>query len=149
MDRNTTLRWLKLGSALTVLFGILVAAAATPFGAEPARFLADLIFFPVDGAQRLAAPETRLISAIGGGVMAGWGVLLWMISTHLFPSDNALAAKLIISSVVTWFVIDSAGSIVAGAPLNAALNVSFLLIFCIPLWRHRLYAGRPIVEPME
>jgi hypothetical protein len=137
MDQDTTLRWLKFGSALTILFGILVAAAATPFGAEPARLLADLIFFPIDGAQSLAAPEARLISAIGGGVMAGWGVLLWMISTKLFPTDNALAAKLIISSIVTWFVIDGAGSIVAGAPLNAVFNVSFLLIFCIPLWRHQ------------
>jgi hypothetical protein len=137
MDQDTTLRWLKFGSALTILFGLLVAAAATPLGAGPAQFLADLIFFPIDGAQRLAAPETRLISAIGGGVMAGWGVLLWMISTNLFPSDSALAAKLITSSLVTWFVIDGAGSIVAGAPLNAVFNVSFLLIFCIPLWRHR------------
>ncbi len=69
--------------------------------------------------------------------MAGWGVLLWMLSTHLFPSDQALAAKLIIASIVTWFVIDSTGSILAGAPLNAAFNVSFLLIFCVPLWRYR------------
>ena len=149
MDQKTTQRWLKFGSALTILFGILIAAASTPLGAEPARFLADLIFFPIDGAQHLAASETRLISAIGGGVMAGWGVLLWMISTHLFPSDDALATKLIVSSIVTWFVIDGVGSIVAGAPLNAVFNVSFLLIFCIPLWRYRLYAGRPIVEPME
>jgi len=149
MDQNTTLRWLKFGSALTVLFGILIAAAATPLGAEPAQFLADLIFFPIDGAQHLAASETRLISAIGGGVMAGWGVLLWMVSTHLFPSDDALATKLIISSIGMWFVIDGVGSIAAGAPLNAAFNVSFLLIFYIPLWRYRLYAGRPIVKPMK
>ncbi len=137
MNQHTTLRWLKFGSALTVFFGILVAAAATQIGAAPTQFLADLIFFPIDGAQDLAAPETRLISAIGGGVMAGWGVLLWMLSTHLFPSDQALAAKLIIASIVTWFVIDSTGSILAGAPLNAVFNVSFLLIFCVPLWRYR------------
>jgi hypothetical protein len=137
MNQNTTLRWLKFGSALTIVFGILVAAAATPIGAAPTQFLADLIFFPIDGAQDLAAPETRLISAIGGGVMAGWGVLLWMLSTHLFPSDQALAAKLIIASIVTWFIIDSTGSIIAGAPLNAAFNVSFLLVFCVPLWRYR------------
>jgi len=137
MNQNTTLRWLKLGSALTIIFGIMIAAAATPIAAAPTQFLADLIFFPIDGAQDLAAPETRLISAVGGVVMAGWGVLLWMLSTHLFPSDQALAAKLIIASIVTWFVIDSTGSIIAGAPLNAVFNVSFLLIFCVPLWRYR------------
>ena len=137
MNQDTTLRWLKFGSALTIFFGILVAAAATPIGAAPTQFLTDLIFYPIDGAQDLTAPETRLISAIGGGVMAGWGVLLWMLSTQLFPSDQALAAKLIIASIVTWFVIDSTGSIIVGAPLNVAFNVSFLLIFCVPLWRYR------------
>jgi hypothetical protein len=30
MNQNTTLRCLKFGSALTIFFGILVAAAATP-----------------------------------------------------------------------------------------------------------------------
>jgi len=137
MNQNITLRWLKFGSALTIFFGLLVAAAATPIGAAPAQFLADLIFFPIDSAQDLAAPETRLMSAIGGGVMAGWGVMLWMLSTRLFPSDQALAAKLIITSIVTWFVIDSTGSILAGAPLNVAFNLSFLLIFGVPLWRYR------------
>ena len=137
MNQNTTLRWLKFGSALTIFFGLLVAAAATPVGSGPTQFLIDLIFFPSDGAQDIAAPETRLISAIGGGVMAGWGVLLWMLSTRVFPNDQVLAAKLITTSIITWFVIDSTGSILAGAPLNAAFNVSFLLIFCIPLWRYR------------
>jgi hypothetical protein len=137
MNQETTLRWLKFGSALTIFFGILVAAAATPMTAGPTQFLADLIFFPIDGAQDISPPETRLISAIGGGVMAGWGVLLWMLSTQLFPINQALAARLIITSIVTWFVIDSTGSIIAGAPLNAAFNLSFLLIFCVPLWRYR------------
>jgi len=137
MNEEITLRWLKFGSALTIFFGILVAAAATPIAAGPTQFLADLIFFPIDGAQDISSSETRLISAIGGGVMAGWGVLLWMLSTQLFPSNQALAANLIIASIVTWFVIDSTGSIIAGAPLNAVFNVSFLLIFCLPLWRYR------------
>ncbi len=137
MNQEITLRWLKFGSALTIFFGILVAAAATPIAAGPTQFLADLIFFPIDGAQDISAPETRLTNAIGGGVMAGWGVLLWMLSTQLFPINQALAARLIMASIVTWFIIDSAGSIIAGAPLNAVFNVSFLLIFCIPLWRYR------------
>ena len=137
MNQDSTLRWLKFGSALTIVFGILVAAAATPIGAAPTQFLTDLIFFPIDGAQDVTAPETRLMSAIGGGVMAGWGVLLWMLSTQLFPSEQALAAKLIIASIVTWFVIDSTGSIIVGAPFNAVFNLTFLLIFCAPLWRYR------------
>jgi len=135
MTQESTQRWLKFGSGLTLFFGVLIAAAATPIGAPPTQFLADLIFFPVDGAQSVVAPETRLVNAIGGGVMAGWGLLLWKLSTTVYPRDPALARQLIIPSIVIWFVIDSTGSILAGAPLNAVFNLSFLLIFCVPLWR--------------
>lgn len=45
MKPATVVLWLKIGSALTIFFGVLVAAA----------------------------PESRLLAAIGRGVMAGWG----------------------------------------------------------------------------
>ena len=129
MTQETTIRWLKFGSALTIFFGALIAAAAVPAMSGPVQFLADFIFFPLDGLQSVTAEETRLINAIGGGVMVGWGVMLWMVSTQLYPKEPALAGKIIMTSIVVWFVIDSAGSVFAGAPLNALGNVSFLLVF--------------------
>lgn len=135
MTQETTIRWLKFGSALTIFFGFLVAAATVQALSGPVQFLADLIFFPLDGLQSVAAEETRLINAIAGGVMVGWGVMLWMVSTQLYPKEPALAGKIIITSIIVWFVIDSTGSVLAGAPLNALGNTSFLLIFCLPLWR--------------
>ena len=88
MTQATTIRWLQAGSALTVFFGALVAAAAVPALSGPVRFLADLIFFPLDGLQSVAAEETRLINAIAGGVMVGWGLMLWMLSTQLFRKNR-------------------------------------------------------------
>ena len=137
MTQETTIGWLKFGSALTIFFGALIAAATVPALSGPVQFLADFIFFPLDGLQSVAAEETRLINAIGGGVMVGWGVMLWMVSTQLYPKEPVLAGKIIMSSIIVWFVIDSTGSVLAGAPLNALGNVSFLLIFCLPLWLAR------------
>ncbi|MDJ0908089.1 MAG: hypothetical protein QNI99_02780 [Woeseiaceae bacterium] len=134
MKQETTVLWLKAGSALTVFFGVLIALASIPAANAPVEILADLIFFPVDGAQNVGAPETRLMNAIGGGVMTGWGIMIWMLATRLYPREPALAKQLIVTSVVAWFVVDSAGSLMSGAPLNALFNVSFLLIFCVPLW---------------
>ncbi len=134
MKQETTVLWLKAGSALTVFFGVLIALASIPAASAPVEILADLIFFPVDGAQNVGAPETRLMNAIGGGVMTGWGIMIWMLATRLYPREPALAKQLIVTSVVAWFVVDSAGSLMSGAPLNALFNVSFLLIFCVPLW---------------
>ena len=112
----------------------MLAAAAFPPLAGPTEFFADLILFPLDGAQDISANPTRLISAICGGVMAGWGVLFWMLATRLAPTDPILTKQLILGSIFTWFVIDSTCSVLAGAPLNVVGNIAFLLIFVLPAW---------------
>ena len=138
MTQQTTILWLRTGSGLMIFFGLLIAIATIPATAAPVEFLADLIFFPLDGAQDIGAPETRLMSAISGGLLIGWGLMLWMLATRLYPAEPALAKQLILPSIIAWFIVDSTGSILSGALLNALLNVSFLLIFCVPLRR----AGR-------
>ena len=133
MQDHTAQTSLQIASAIIVAFGIVTAAAAHPQAAGITTFLVDLMFWPVDGAQSLAAPEARLLSAIGGGVTAGWGVMLWLVSTRLYGREPALTRSIILTSIATWFVIDSTCSILAGAPFNALLNVGFLLLFWVPL----------------
>jgi hypothetical protein len=135
MQANSTVFWLKTAAAVTMGFGVLVAAAALPAAAGITRFLVDLVFWPVDGGQSLAAPETRLFCAIAGGVMAGWGITMWLIATRLYAREPELARTMILEGAVTWFVIDSIGSTLAGAPGNVLLNIPFLLMFVLPLWR--------------
>lgn len=135
MHSQSTSKWLRAASALVVGFGVLVVLAAYPATAGLTMFLIDFILWPIDGAQSGATPELRLIFAISGGVMVGWGVMLWLIATRLYPREPQLARSMILWSVGVWFVVDSAASIVAGAPLNALLNTSFLLMFGLPLWR--------------
>ena len=135
MAMAARLRWLKLGSALTVLFGILIAAAATPTLQAPIEWSLDLVYFPLDDAPQIQGSALRLISAISGGVMVGWGVMLWMVATQVFSQHPALGRRLILGSVGAWFVIDSSMSVAAGAPLNAFLNTGFLLVFFLPVWK--------------
>ena len=135
MSAEATQTWLKVAAAVTMGFGLLIGLAAYPATAGVTAFLTDLIFWPIDSAQTLAAPETRLFCAIIGGIMVGWGLMIWLITSRLYPREPALARMLILTSIGTWFVIDSAGSLAAGAPLNALLNIGFLLLFVIPL-RH-------------
>lgn len=135
MSSQATVAWLKAASALIVGFGIITVSATIPAAAGLARFLIDMIFWPIDGAQTLAAPETRLLCAIAGGLMTGWGAMLWLAATRLYPQAPELAGTMIMVSLATWFIVDSLGSILAGAPLNAVLNMGFLPIFLIPLMR--------------
>ncbi len=135
MPSQSTIAWLRIASATVVGFGILAALAALPATSMPIQMMVDLIFWPVDGAPGEWGPQTRFVSGVGGGVMTGWGVMLWLVSTRLYPRDPELGRTLILTSIGIWFVVDSAASIAAGAPLNAFLNVSFLVIFYVPLRR--------------
>jgi hypothetical protein len=130
---SKTIAWLKAASLVIVGFGILVVFAALPATSGPTLFITNLVSWRFDGSQNLAMPETRLLCAVLGGVLTGWGMLLWLISSQLFPREPELARRLILWSVGTWFVIDSTGSIVAGAPTNALFNIPFLLAFLLPL----------------
>lgn len=39
----------------------------------------------------------------------------------------------IMTGITFWFVTDSTASILSGAPVNAVLNIGFLLLFALPL----------------
>jgi hypothetical protein len=126
-------KWLKAASALVIGFGVLVALSALPAANGPTMLLADILFWPPDGAQSWLAAETRLVSAIGGGVMVGWGWVLWVLSGEVMARAPDLARRMILQSVGMWFVIDSTGSVAAGAPLNVLGNLAFLAAFVWPL----------------
>lgn len=133
MNLDSRIRWLKAGSLITIGFGLLIAAAAIPALNYPVEILTDLIFFPADGTPTIGAPGERLLSAITGGIMAGWGAMMYLVATELLPKDPALGRRLILISIVTWFIIDSSMSVAAGAPLNVIGNLGFLAIFVLPL----------------
>ncbi|MGF1477674.1 MAG: hypothetical protein ACFB6S_19180 [Geminicoccaceae bacterium] len=135
MSALNTVFWLKIAAGVVIGFGILAALAAHPGTAAPFRLLADLVLWPIDGAQSLATDESRILCAIAGGLMCGWGVLLWLVADRLPAQAPGLVKPLILASVVSWFVVDSLASVAAGAPLNAVLNAGFLAMFVVPLIR--------------
>ena len=135
MTNDTPIRWLQAGAAITVGFGLLMAAAAIPALQAPTEFLLDLIFFPVDQGQTMDTAAARLLTAITGGLMTGMGVMLWIVATELCPRDPALGRRLIFLGIGSWYVVDSSMSVAAGAPLNVLFNAGFLLIFVVPAWR--------------
>lgn len=141
MPVSTAIVWLKAASAVLMIgLGLMFAIAAYPPTSGLVTIMVDLLFWPIDGAQTAAAPETRIILAIGGGITAGWGVLVWQIATHLMPSNPAMARHILMRSLLTWFVIDSTCSWLAGAPINIPANAGFLLVFLWPLWRMERYS---------
>lgn len=125
---------LKTASAATIGFGLLIALGAHPATGGLTYLLGDVLLWPIDGAERGATNEARLLYAIAGGLMAGMGWMLWELSGRGLAQDRALARRIIAGGLAVWFVVDCTGSWAAGAPLNLLANSAFLALFAVPLW---------------
>jgi hypothetical protein len=134
MHLKTRIAWLKTGSAITIGFGVIIAAAAIPSLQAPTGLLLDLVYLPLDGAPSAGGSAARLLSAISGGVLVGWGLMMWLLATTLYAKEPQLCRRIMLTSIISWFVVDSSMSIAAGAILNAFFNIGFLLVFALPVW---------------
>lgn len=118
----------------------MVTGPVTPFMGLLNGFL-DLAHQPVDGGQVVADDAARLLTAILGGILVGFGVMIWLIAERVLRTDPALGRGLILVPLLCWFVTDSLGSILAGAWFNAIINVAILVSFLIPLLVGKTNAG--------
>jgi len=125
--------WKNLGAWLFIGFGAVIALASMPATSGPTLLLADLVLGQTDGDQ-IITPASRLLSAILGGVMVGFGTMLLVLVAKLYPREPQVVRTVILSGVWVWFAVDSVASVAAGAPVNALLNVGFLMAFIVP-WR--------------
>jgi hypothetical protein len=134
-------KWLMFTAIGIAAFGPLCTLATMPGLAEPARLALDLLAWPIDGAQSFADPTARFLSALAGGFLIGWGVTLWCVARHVHPLAPEPVRRAVVAGLLGWFVVDSAGSIAAGFPINVAFNTLTLLILVGPLWWPARAAG--------
>jgi hypothetical protein len=127
--------WLKVTAVVVGSFAPVFFLGSMPATREPARLTLDLLSWPINGATTFDSADTRFLSAVTGGFLLGWGVLIWRLSTDLFDFAPEAVRKIVLASVLAWFVLDSAGSIASGNAPNAGFNVAVLLLAVGPLWR--------------
>ncbi len=101
---------------------------------EPARLTLDLLSWPLDQAQTYDDDTLRFLSALTGGFLLGWGVMILCLRAWAYDAAPDGVRKSVVVGVLAWFVLDSAGSIASGNPSNALFNVVVLLLAVGPLW---------------
>lgn len=127
--------WLKVAAVFIGGFGPVFTLGAMEHTLEPARLSLDLLSWPVDGATTYESPDTRFLSALTGGFLFGWGVMIWMLSSRLYDAEPEGVRRAALASFLGWFCLDSAGSIASGNASNALFNVLVLFALVGPLWR--------------
>lgn len=135
MHIQSSMKWLKIASATLIGFGFLSVLGAHPAVDGLARWFISFAIWPFAELSAVTDTETRLLWAILGGICVGWGVMFWLLTTHLYEEHHHTLRPIMIKAVLAWFVVDSAASIASGAAFNAVLNISFLALFLYPLFR--------------
>jgi len=127
--------WLKITAIVIGSFGPVFFLGTMTSTLEPARFTLDLLSWPIDGATTCASSDTRFLSALTGGFLMGWGVMVWCLSSWVYDKAPEAVRKTVVVGVLSWFVLDSSGSIASGNASNAFFNILVLLLAVGPLWR--------------
>lgn len=127
--------WLKVTAVVVGSFGPIFFLGSMVPTVEPARLTLDILSWPLDGATTYASPDTRFLSAVTGGFLLGWGVMIWCLSAWVYDAAPEGVRRTVLVGVLSWFALDSAGSIASGNPSNAVFNIAVLLLAVGPLWR--------------
>lgn len=110
----------------------MVLAPVTPHLFLVEAFL-DLAFQPLDGGQEITQTSGLLLNAILGGILVGFGAMIWVVAERVYRVDAGLGRALILTPLLAWFTTDTLGSVLAGAWFNGVLNAGIFGTFLVPL----------------
>jgi hypothetical protein len=127
--------WLLVTAFVVGSFGPVFSLATTSTFDAPARWTLDLLAWPIDGAQVYSDGAMRFLSALTGGFLFGWGVMILAIRQYLYDIAPEATRRVVLTSLISWFILDSIGSVFAGAQSNVVFNIVVLLAAVGPLWQ--------------
>lgn len=133
MSTARTASYLKIASIVLAGVGLVSAIAAWPPLAFPNTVLAEIILWRFDGSVSLASPEARLLTAILGGVLFGWGIMIWQMVDRFYAQHPEETGRVIVTGTLCWYCVDSLACVAAGAWLNVFINLGFLAMLVLPV----------------
>lgn len=135
MSRKLHRSWLKVTALVVGIGGPIFSFGTVGATAEPARLTLDILSWPLDGATTYTSPDTQFLSALTGGFLLGWGVMIWRLADLAYDAAPEAVRRAVVSGILAWFLADSAGSLASGNGSNVLFNVVVLLTAVGPLWR--------------
>lgn len=127
----TLLEWVVYGM---LLFAAVWWLAAPSMLDQPASLLLDTIVWPIDGSHDTLSRDTRFLSAVGSGLMVSLACFLLWVSIPELRHGNFRVLRGTVLSILAWYLVDSAGSVLSGVSSNVFFNSVFLAMLLYPLW---------------
>lgn len=131
LNEHHCIIWLKAASVITIVTGLAASCASHPAGEGLWLLLFDILNWPLDGIPGGFDAVSRPLNAVLGGVMTGWGLMMYgLLNPKIFCDGIRIV---LLRGLLLWFAVDSIGSFAADIPGNVILNMAFLGMFLPPL----------------
>ncbi|MEL6452197.1 MAG: hypothetical protein AAFQ19_13145 [Pseudomonadota bacterium] len=135
MTQDVHKTWLKITALVIASFAPIMFLGSMTATSAPLQVTLDLLRWPLDGVPMHGDAASRFLAAIMGGLLLGWGVTIWCLQAWVYPHAPEAVRKTVLTGLLAWFVLDSAGSVAAGSASNVAFNCIILLLAVGPMWR--------------
>jgi hypothetical protein len=124
--------WIDIWGWAMVGAGVLFALAAFPQTDFLARFFYETVDWPSTKTIVFDPIDYRLSVGLVGALTIGWAIMMvGMIRLgHIYGRP---VWQVLTTGFVTWWVIDSAMSVMLGFPFNAVSNTVLLVAYLIPI----------------
>ncbi|PIB38284.1 hypothetical protein [Maribacter sp. 4G9] len=134
MTHKTHKFWLKVTAISIITYAVLFFLGTVHQTDKAIEVVLDISSWPIDELQNYDAKSTVFLSALLGGILFGWGILIWFLSSKIYDIAPEQTRKIVLISLVCWFVIDGLGSIFSGNSNNVIANIFLILVLVGPLW---------------
>lgn len=130
IPRRLAVAWLQM-----VLVGVLVYSIVLVVAGSTAHSLFKWFGFGPDSSIDTEEVRNylRLPYMVLGAVMAGWTLLMIQLVRGPLRDGSQWAFRFLVQSLVLWFTLDTAMSLVLGHPNHALFNIPFAIALGVPL----------------
>jgi hypothetical protein len=124
--------WMNIWCITMIVSGLIFVLAAFPATDKVARLFYDFVYWPLDG-QSGFSDAARPSIAILGAVFLAFAVLIQSVVKIALDDPSSPLWRVVTTSVVVWWIVDSAASIICGIPVNVVTNTILLMTFLVPI----------------
>jgi hypothetical protein len=126
--------WLIVASWAAAGFGLALALFnQTPLFDVILNSHVDPAFWPIAPRSPPVARFEQFVYGIMGAMLVGWGLMMALIAMFAFSATARAVWWGFVLSLLVWYSLDTAISLICGVRWNAALNSFFLVMLGIPL----------------
>jgi len=131
-------RWLLIVAVLMAAFGLFMAAFNQTRLLDAFRHEISRVFWPDQILPPGVAAFQEWVYSAWGATVAGLGIFAAYVAHHAFASRQRWARDCILVGLLTWYVPDTAASLVSHLAFNAIFNTVVLVFALLPViavWR--------------